>query len=190
MKINVQSLSVLVRGAMFSLLAFSLAALPACSTAPKSEADRTALVDEAQSELNRAKQADPTLGPMIDKSLAYAMFPSVGKGGIGVGGAYGRGVLFENGRHVGYCDISQGSIGFQLGGQAYSQLLVFSEKAAVDRFKAGRFTFAAQATAVAVKSGAGANAKFADGVAVFTMGEAGLMYEASIGGQNFSYQPK
>lgn len=190
MKISRNVPSFVIRAAAVSSLALTLASLPACSTAPKSEADRVALVDEAQSELNRAKQADPTLVPMLDKAVAYAMFPTIGKGAIGVGGAYGRGVLFENGRHVGYCDISQGSIGFQLGGQAYSELLVFSEKAAVDRFKAGRFTFAAQATAVAVKSGAGANAKFADGVAVFTMGEAGLMYEASIGGQNFSYQPK
>lgn len=190
MKISRNVPSFVIRAAAVSCVALMLASLPACSTAPKSEADRMALVDEAQSELNRAKQADPTLVPMLDKAIAYAIFPTVGKGAIGVGGAYGRGVFFEKGKHVGYCDISQGSIGFQLGGQSYTELLVFSEQAAVDRFKSGRFTFAAQATAVAVKSGAGANAKFADGVAVFTMGEAGLMYEASIGGQNFSYQPK
>lgn len=190
MRISSTFRSFLSRGVIFAGLSLSLVMLPACSTAPKTEAERTVLIDEAQSELNRAKQADPTLVPMLDKALAYAIFPTVGKGAIGVGGAYGRGVFFENGKHVGYCDISQGSIGFQLGGQSYTELLVFSEQAAVDRFKSGRFTFSAQATAVAVKSGSGANAKFADGVAVFTMGEAGLMYEASIGGQNFSYQPK
>ena len=91
---------------------------------------------------------------------------------------------------VGYCDLSQASIGLQLGGQAYTEIIAFEDKAALDKFKTGNLAFAAQATAVALKSGAGANAKYDDGVAVFTMGESGLMYEASIGGQSFSYQPK
>jgi lipid-binding SYLF domain-containing protein len=117
------------------------------------------------------------------------VFPGVGKGGVGVGGAYGRGELFEGGKLAGYCTLTQASIGLQLGGQKYTELIFFETKAALDRFKSGNFAFAAQASAVALKSGASANAKYAGGVAVFTMGEAGLMYEASIGGQKFSFEP-
>ncbi|MEI8195532.1 MAG: YSC84-related protein, partial [Phycisphaerae bacterium] len=120
----------------------------------------------------------------------YAVFPSIGKGAIGIGGAYGKGDLYQNGVVVGYCDMTQASIGFQLGGQAYTEILVFETPAAVERFKNGNFRFDAQATAVALKSGAGANAKFANGVVVFAMDEAGLMYEAAVGGQKFSYQAR
>ena len=110
--------------------------------------------------------------------------------GFGQIGAYGRGVLYENGVFTGYCDLVQGSIGFQLGGQAYSEIICFSTTEALTLFKTGNFAFDAQATAVALKSGAGANAKYSNGVAVFTMDESGLMFEASIGGQKFSYEAK
>jgi lipid-binding SYLF domain-containing protein len=163
--------------------------LGGCSTAPKSEYDRAEIRDKAAQTLSRAQQNDPTLSPVLSAARGYAVFPTVGKGAVGVGGAYGRGVLYQGGMPVGYCDLSQGSIGFQLGGQAYSEIVVFQNDEALDRFKRGDFAFAAQATAVALRSGAGANAKYENGVAVFTMNEAGLMYEASIGGQNFSYQP-
>ena len=91
---------------------------------------------------------------------------------------------------MGYCDLSQASIGVQLGGQKYTEIICFETAQAVQNFKEGHFRFDAQATAVALKSGAGANAKYKDGVAVFTMDESGLMYEASVGGQKFSYQPR
>lgn len=161
-----------------------------CETAPKTAAERGAIQDDSSNAIARARRTDPTLAVLLDMSAGYAVFPTVGKGAVGVGGAYGRGVLYEGGKFVGYCDLSQGSIGFQLGGQSYTEILVFEDQPAIDRFKSGKLAFAAQATAVALKSGAGANAKFADGVAVFTMNEAGLMYEASIGGQQFTYQPK
>ncbi|MEX0741603.1 MAG: YSC84-related protein, partial [Phycisphaeraceae bacterium] len=131
-----------------------------------------------------------TLEATLDAAAGYAVFPTIGKGGAGIGGAYGKGVLYEDGQVVGYCDVSQGTIGFQLGGQAYTQIIAFESDEKVNEFKNGDLTFAAQATAVAIKSGAGANAEYADGVAVFTSDEAGLMYEASVGGQKFSYQPK
>jgi lipid-binding SYLF domain-containing protein len=123
-------------------------------------------------------------------SAGYAIFPTVDKGAVGIGGAYGKGDLYQSGAPVGYCDVSQATIGVQLGGQAYTEILVFQTPDAVQRFKNGDFTFDAQATAVALKSGAGANAKFANGVAVFTMDESGLMYEAAIGGQKFTYQDR
>jgi len=117
-----------------------------------------------------------------------AVFPKIGKGGAGVGGAYGKGVLYRDGQIVGYCDMSQASIGLQLGAQTYTEIICFEDQKSFDRFKTGNFTFDAQATAVALKSGAGANAKYSNGVAVFTMDEAGLMFEAAIGGQKFAYQ--
>lgn len=167
-----------------------LLVLAACNTAPKSAEGKSDLRHSSAEALRLAQQNDPTLRDLIGKSAGYAVFPSVGKGAIGIGGAYGKGDLYQNGVVVGYCDMVQGSVGFQLGGQAYSEILVFEDAAAVERFKNGSFRFDAQATAVALKSGAGANAKFANGVAVFTMDEAGLMYEASVGGQKFSYQDR
>jgi lipid-binding SYLF domain-containing protein len=167
-----------------------LLALASCSTAPSTPAGKSDLRDSSADALNQAQQNDPSLHGVIQNSAAYAVFPSVGKGAIGVGGAYGKGDVYENGAVVGYCDMTQGSIGLQLGGQDYVEILIFQNPQALDRFKDGNFTFDAQATAVAVKSGAGANAKFENGVAVFTMDEAGLMYEASIGGQNFAYQAR
>jgi hypothetical protein len=109
---------------------------------------------------------------------------------VGVGGAYGKGILYERGVAVGYCDLSQATVGAQLGGQAYTEIICFETQRDVNKFKEGKLQFDAQATAVAVKSGAGANLNYRDGVAVFTRDEAGLMAEAAIGGQKFTYQPK
>lgn len=161
-----------------------------CSTAPSTVEGKAEIETKAANSVQTAKTKDPTLVPVLDGAKAYAVFPTVGKGAIGVGGAYGKGVLYQNGSVIGYCDLTQASIGLALGGQAYTQIIAFSTDEAVNRFKTGNFSFAAQATAVALQSGAGANAKYSDGVAVFTMSEAGLMYEASVGGQKFSYQTK
>lgn len=161
-----------------------------CTTAPKSEEGRADIRAEAAGALTKAQGNDPTLSPILEAARGYAVFPTVGKGAIGVGGAYGKGVLYEGGAFTGYCDLSQASIGFQLGGQSYTEIIAFETAEALARFKSGNFAFDAQATAVALKSGAGANAKYSNGVAVFTMDEAGLMFEASIGGQKFSYQAK
>jgi len=164
--------------------------LGACSTAPSSETGKEHIREDAADALARAKKTDSSIAKVLNDAAGYAVFPSVGKGGIGVGGAYGRGVLYERGSFVGYCDLSQASIGFQLGGQAYTEIVAFETKDAIEQFKKGDYTFNAQATAVALQSGAGANAKYKDGIAVFTLGESGLMYEAAIGGQRFSYQAK
>jgi len=180
----------------YQMSAFSAAcmvvvlALGACSTAPKSQEGKTDIRKDAAVALTKAKASDPTLVDVLNDAAGYAVFPTVGKGAVGVGGAYGKGVLYERGRAVGYCDLSQATIGLQLGGQAYTEIIAFETKQAVETFKQGNYRFSAQATAVALQSGAGANAKYTDGVMVFTMDEAGLMYEASVGGQKFSYQPK
>jgi lipid-binding SYLF domain-containing protein len=165
------------------------ALLTGCSTTPQTAEKQAALTTRSENAVATAKKADPGLQKFFDTAAGYAVFPSVGKGGVGVGGAYGRGEVFAGGKLVGYATLSQASIGLQLGGQKYTELIFFETKAALDRFKSGSFAFAAQASAVALKSGVSANAKYSDGVAVFTLGEAGLMYEASVGGQKFAYQP-
>jgi lipid-binding SYLF domain-containing protein len=167
-----------------------LLTLTACATAPRSVQGKADIETEAAMALSKARTADPTLVPIFNTAAGYAVFPSVGKGAVGIGGAYGKGVLYERGIAVGYCDLTQGSIGLQLGGQAYTEIVAFDTPQAVEAFKQGHLRFDAQASAVALKSGAGANAKFTNGVAVFTMNEAGLMYEASVGGQKFGYQAK
>jgi lipid-binding SYLF domain-containing protein len=163
--------------------------LTGCSTTPGSAEKQSQLTSKSEDAVVTAKKTDPGLQKFFDTAAGYAVFPSVGKGGIGVGGAYGRGELFEGGKLTGYCTLTQASIGLQLGGQAYTELIFFESKAALDRFKSSNFAFAAQASAVALKSGASANAKYSDGVAVFTLGQAGLMYEASVGGQKFNFEP-
>lgn len=161
-----------------------------CATAPRTAEGKTELNRKVQSAITSAMKSDPGLKKFFDEAAGYAVFPTVGKGAVGVGGAFGRGELYEGGQVSGFCTLTQASIGLALGGQAYTELIFFETRAALERFKSGNFAFAAQASAVALKSGASANAKYADGVAVFTMGEAGLMYEASIGGQKFNYEPK
>ena len=169
---------------------FSLLVMGACSTAPKSVQGKKDLEQMANITLAKALRTDGSLVSILDRAAGYAVFPTIGKGAMGVGGAYGKGVLYNRGRVVGYCDLSQATIGFQLGGQSYSEIITFETDHALQTFKQGNLRFSAQATAVALKSGAGANARFVDGVAVFTMDEAGLMYEASVGGQQFTYQAK
>ena len=163
--------------------------LAGCATAPKSAEGKTELTGKVQTAVDRATKQDPGLMKFIREAAGYAVFPSVGKGAVGVGGAYGRGELYEGGKVAGYCTLTQASIGASLGGQSYSELIFFETPEALDDFKSGDYTFAAQVSAVALKSGASANAKYADGVAVFTLGEEGLMIEASVGGQRFSFQP-
>ena len=167
-----------------------LLAVTSCATAPPTVEGKTDLRQTSAGAVSQAEQNDPSMQNIIQNSAGYAVFPDIGKGAAGIGGAYGKGDVYQNGAVVGYCDMTQGSIGMQLGGQEYSEILIFQTPEAVARFKAGNFTFDAQATAVAIKSGAGANAKFANEVAVFTMDESGLMYEASVGGQKFSYQDR
>ncbi|MCW8885628.1 MAG: YSC84-related protein [Motiliproteus sp.] len=137
----------------------------------------------------RFKNKDPNLKLFFSKAYGYAVFPTVGKGGIGIGGAYGEGKLYQQAEYAGDTTLTQLTIGLQLGGQAYSEIIFFKDKAAIERFKQGSFELNAQASAVAVTAGASTDADYSDGVAIFTMAKGGLMYEASVGGQKFSYTP-
>jgi lipid-binding SYLF domain-containing protein len=164
--------------------------LVGCSTAPPTAGDRTAMLEQATATMRDLAREDPGVEAFARKGYGYALFPEVAKGGLVFGGAYGRGIVYEQGQVVGYADLTQGSFGLQAGGQSYSELIVFEDKAALDRFKAGPIDVAADATAVILTTGAAANARFVDGVVVIVRPLAGAMAEASVGAQQFKFIPK
>jgi lipid-binding SYLF domain-containing protein len=149
-------------------------------------------------------------GAFFDKSYAYAVFPTIGEGGFIVGGAHGKGRVYVQGGLTGDATVSQLSAGLQAGGKAYSEIIFFENKSALDHFESGTFEFAAGANAIAVTASAGASAgtngagsgasttennatttgAFNKGTAVFTVAKGGLMYAATIAGQKFSYKPR
>jgi lipid-binding SYLF domain-containing protein len=161
-----------------------------CSTEPDQQSDRAELNENTVQTLSRLNAEDPGLDAFLKNSYGYVVFPTVGKGGIIVAGSYGRGQVYEQGNFVGYADITQATIGAQIGGQSFTELLAFDGPGALRNFEAGKFAFDASASAVALKSGAAATAKYSNGVAAFIEPKAGLMLEAAIGGQSFQYQPK
>lgn len=166
--------------------------MPACSdyrdTGATPEQSGALNVSAAESTISRFKAEDPSLSKFFDSAYGWAVFPKVTKGGAGIGAAHGKnGVVWEQGRVVGSAELTQISAGLQLGGQSFAELIFFQDKATLDRFKAGQTKFSANASAVAASSGAAAASDFADGVAVFTMPLGGLMFEASIGGQEFDF---
>ena len=134
------------------------------------------------------KRADPGIEAFFDNAAGYAAFPSVGKGGIVVGGAYGKGLVIVGDRVEGRTTMTQATVGLQLGGQVYSQFIFFKDQVAIDNFKRGNFEFGAQASAVAATKGASADTSYDKGVAVFTNASGGLMVEGSVGGQKFTYE--
>jgi lipid-binding SYLF domain-containing protein len=137
-----------------------------------------------------AKEKDPALEKWFDEAYAYAVYPNVGKGGIGIGGAHGKGIVIRDDKTVAESSLSQLTIGFQLGGQVYAEFIMFKDQTAFDHFARGNFEMGAQVSAVAVTLGASADANYDGGVAVFTIAEGGLMYEATVGGQKFKYKAK
>jgi lipid-binding SYLF domain-containing protein len=164
--------------------------LISCSTAPSTPGGRDVLLQQATATLSEMNREDPGLDELTRRSYGYAIFPEVAKAGLVFGGGYGRGVVYEQGQHIGYADLSQASFGLQVGGQTYSELIVFENKAALERLKEGRIDLAADASAVILKTGAAANARFVDGFAVFVRPIGGAMAEATVSGQQVTYVPK
>ena len=172
-----------------------------------------ALADDVSTTIDNFRGAGA--GDFIDDAYGYAVFPSIGKGGIGIGGAHGKGEVFAGGKRVGQVKMNQITYGLQLGGQVYSQMIFFRDERAFDDFTSGNFEFGAQATAVALTAGAQASTTTGgggntssgtdadsskvsasekqydgrSGMAVFTIAKGGLMYEATLGGQKFKYEP-
>ncbi|MHC4407537.1 MAG: lipid-binding SYLF domain-containing protein [Planctomycetota bacterium] len=171
-------------------MALVLSAVVACSTAPSGEAARKSQTREVEATIARFKDKWAAVRVHLEHAHAYAVFPTVGKGGMGIGGAFGRGQAFEGGKMVGYVKLTSASIGLQLGGQSFSEIIFFQNSAAFEQFKSGEFGFDANLSAVAADQGAAQRADYKNGVAVFVMADAGLMGEASIGGQKFDYVPK
>jgi lipid-binding SYLF domain-containing protein len=172
------------------LLTLVAGLLISCSTAPSTPGARDVLLQQATAAMSEMNREDPGLDELTSKAYGYAVFPEVAKGGLVFGGGYGRGVVYEQGQHVGYADLSQASFGLQMGGQTYSEVIVFENKAALDLLKEGRVELAADASAVILKTGAAANARFVDGFAVFVRPIGGAMVEAAVGGQQVTFVSK
>jgi lipid-binding SYLF domain-containing protein len=152
-------------------------------------ADREKLQADVEEAIKAFKKADAGLEDMFKKAAGYAVFPNVGKGGFILGGAHGSGQVYDNGKLIGYASITQVTVGAQVGGQAFSEVIFFETKEALDKFKESEFAMSAQVSAVAAAEGASQNAKYVDGVLVFTRAKTGLMAEASVGGQKFKFEP-
>jgi lipid-binding SYLF domain-containing protein len=167
-----------------------------------------AFADSYSDTVSLFKEAGASAG-FFRSSYGYAVFPTVGKGGFIVGAAHGKGRVYRHGRRVGNTTVNQVSVGFQAGGQAYSEIIFFETKLDLARFESGKFALGAQASAVAITASASASAstagtsagasgteenatttgRYQDGIVVFTIAKGGLMYEAAVAGQKFDYEP-
>ena len=161
------------------------------SAAPKSQSDPYALQDKSAAALQSMMTKDPSLRQVLDGAAGYVVLPEIGKAGLVVGGAHGRGVLYERGgRFVGFVELSQASVGAQAGAQSYTELIVFQMPSDVQKVKGGDYSLGANASAIVLSAGAGAGAQFNDGVAVFVEPQGGAMAELSLSGQRLKYAPK
>lgn len=169
-----------------------------------------AYADEYEDAINSFRNAGES-GAYFDKSIGYAVFPTIGKAGVGIGGAHGTGRVYKGGEAIGTSEMTQLTIGFQLGGEAFSQIIFFENQAALDNFISGNFEFSADASAVAITAAAHATANtgggasagisggkndadtkslgYRKGMAIFTIAKGGLMYQATLGGQKYNFKP-
>ena len=144
---------------------------------------------EAQKAIKALQSADSGLTNCFARAAGFAVFPSVGKGGLIFGAEHGNGVVFEKGKPIGEASLTEISVGPQVGGQSFYEVIFFETVEALSNFKQGNFEMSAEVSAVAAAEGASLNAKYRDGVMVFTLPRSGLMVQASIGGQKFKYKP-
>lgn len=145
-------------------------------------------VGEAKEAIKEFKETNAKINKFFNTAYGYAVFPGIGKGGLGVGGAGGKGTVFKGGAPVADTKMTQVTIGFQAGGQKYAEVIFFENAEAYERFVGNKFEFAAQVSAVALTAGVSLDADYTDGMLVITMSIGGLMYEASVGGQKFKTQ--
>ena len=148
------------------------------------------LSKESNETLKKMIETTPKLQTFLDKAYGYVVFPKVTKAGLIIGGAGAKGMVFKSKTAVGESGLKQATLGLQAGGQQYSEIIFFENKESFDHFINGRLKFDGQASAIAVKKGVSLDIAYKDGVAVFTRTKGGLMYQASIGGQHFKYEPK
>lgn len=167
------------------LVLVSTVMLGACSAN-----DANLLHERSQASLSDFQNADGSLTPLLKSSYGYVIFPRITNGAIGIGGAYGQGEVYQNGKYVGYASVTQGSVGVQLGGQRYAELIMFRNETTFLNFSHNSLEFDARASAIAASAGAAATADYGKGVLVFTEQEGGLMFQAAIGGQKFKFTPQ
>jgi len=179
-----------LKKALISMVSLTITLATATTLAAWNPTEVEEYDEKAQVALASFKEVDPKIQKFIDVAAGYVVIPTVGKGGIGIGGARGKGVLYEGGAVTALVTLTQLSIGFQWGGQAYSEFIFFEDVATLEKFKKGNFELNAQASAVAVTVGASADAAFNNGMAIFTQVKGGLMYEAAVGGQKFKVELK
>lgn len=199
----------IVTVAISSLAAFSSQTFANDDFSP-SEPQMTQDITESEFEQTvSAFHQAPQSAAFFDHAYGYAVFPTIGKVGFVIGGAYGKGRVYEQGRYSGDVEMTQATIGFQLGGQAFSQIVFFQDQRAYDEFTSGNFEFGAQASAIIITAGANAEAstkgtsasanagdkyvkadgQYYKGMAVFSLAKGGLMYEATLGGQKYNFYP-
>ena len=165
-------------------------AMTGCRAAPDTPSEKRALKSESQGALDRLYAWAPDMRPLLEQAHGYVVFPSIGKAGLVVGGAYGRGEVYRQGEMIGFADITQATVGPQVGAQEFAEFIIFQNEAAMRRFLDDDFGLAANASAVIIKEGAGASVPYNDGVAVVVMPSSGAMAEATVGGQKFDFISK
>jgi len=165
-----------------------VAVFAGCATAPATNADRQNLRQSADATLNEMFTRNPDLQTLARQAPAYAVFPSVGKGGVLVGGAYGKGILYEGGVPTGYVSLEQASLGAQLGGETFSELLLLRNPVDIDQVKSGHYSVGANAGVVVLSGEASAHAAADSQATVFVLPRGGLMVDISISGQQLKFQ--
>lgn len=169
---------------------FVSVAAPACAGSNKdAKTGGPERVEGVDDTIALFKKKDSTIADLFSSSTGYVVIPTVGKGGLIVGGAHGNGEAFERGAYIGSVSVSEVSVGAQVGGQSYSQVVFFETPEALLKLKDNQFQFAAEVSAIGVDQGVAKNAKFKDGVATFVIPKQGLMASAAVGGQKLSFEP-
>ena len=172
---------------MNTMKSITIIALLLCFTAVGQNRKDKKILKDAEKAKRTLLDANSGLQKYFDESAGYAIFPNVGKGGLIIGAASGNGAVYDNGTVVGMADLKKLTVGFQAGGQAVIEVVFFEDDKVFSDFKADTFQFSAEISAVALKSGVNANAKYKDGVMVFVLPKAGLMADVTVGGQKFEY---
>jgi lipid-binding SYLF domain-containing protein len=169
------------------VVAASIAAVAAFT--PQANAAASRLEKQAQKTINAFKQKDASLAPLFQQSAGYAVFPNITEGALGIGASHGTGILYEKGEPVGEVTVTKATVGAQAGAQSFAELIFLQTPSIVQQFKEGNYQFSASVSATGAKSGAGSAVNYNQGVEVFTLNRGGLMAQAAVGGQKFSYQP-
>ena len=173
----------------FLIISLSVLCLGSCVHFNRGQKDVSrSEISEAEASVQMFRNHSVGMKKFFASSYGYAIFPSVGKLAYGVGGAHGEGLVYRSGNLYGFSAMSQLTVGLQIGGQVYSEIIFFENQAALDRFTNGNFELDAQASGVVLTSSVSANFSYRNGVAIFTIAKGGLMVEASVGGQKFSFQ--